>query len=228
MYQELEAFKVRVANLETKIASLKGEKLDCEEQINQLEAEIGQALLDNALDGTAWDENRIKNLKEQKAGLQDKINLLEERISVFENNRKEALLPYVGELEVGYRREMEQLRAQFTELDKDTSKKVAEYFLHLASMNKVLKQAQDLHSDFLQQSGMATDKHKDSKMSFPRVELFNDYTGVGKGIGRKEQEQALAYGYIPHFVKLYEMSGEIVLNKNEAAARIRELERQEA
>lgn len=225
-YRELESFKKKVASINASIAKLEEKKAAQFQKRNEAETQRQELLLSEALEGKEPDDKQLGKLRKIIEECEQEIVEIDNRITLIEQKRKEALAPELPAIRKGRDREIDRLKREADAHFHDARKLMFEYLLALQKVGHVRDEANKLQRDFVQHAKMVdpeeyTRTHWNrGDDAIPTPVLFYDDAGIKLGIREGDQKAALN-GTIEPMVMLYQLTGELETSNNAASAKLR-------
>jgi len=213
-----ESFKAKQAGLNERIANLHVMKRKAEEKAQKADAEI-ESMMGKEFDRTAL-------LKQHKAReeAEKEVSALDAMIRRIEAENARILAPHLPELDEEYAK----LAAEYREKMNDQIVKIYEaklrYMAEIARFGELSKEAHAFHNEWLHLRAQAGRTEKKFAV-FPRFEVTNEAVSGVMGPGLSDQEvRLLLDGQKPAPLRLWEKSGEVVRDRNEALQKLRGME----
>lgn len=213
-----ENFKAKQAELQEKITNLRVMKRKAEEKAERADAEI------EAMMGKEFDRAALLKQHKTREEAEKEVRALDEMIRRIEAENARILAPHLPELDEEYAK----LAAEYREKMDDQIAKIYEaklrYMAEIARFGELSREAHALHNEWLHLRAQAGRTEKKFAV-FPRFEVTNEAVRGVMGPGLSDQEvRLLLDGQKPAPLRLWEKSGEVVRDRNEALQKLRGME----
>lgn len=217
-----ENFKAKQAELQEKITNLRVMKRKAEEKAERADAEI------EAMMGKEFDRTALLKQHKTREEAEKEARTLDEMIRRIEAEKADLLAPYVAELDEEYHRLAEDYREKMKEQIKRIYETKLQYMAELARYGELSREAGNLHSEWVHLRSQAG-RNERVFANFPGIRFTDEsMDGVmGPGITVQEVNQLIS-GIQHPVLLLWQKTGEIVLDRNHALDKLKELKKSEA
>lgn len=239
-WPELERFLEKSESINVQKEKLEEKKKSYQNKIIETEREINQMIIDEATLGKSLDEAAIDRLENRIDRHKRKISRLDQRINSITDHKTDALKEYIPDLYMGYKKQMEELRFELEELEKDIIPKAAEYlsFLNKIGKRKVMMKEIDetfkktvkgfeqyFKKDYHYPTIGKADTNNPYDFNTTGVKLFGSSepysNNVRRGITSADQLSAVNTGGYPPHIALYLITGEQEMNESRAVDKLK-------
>lgn len=216
-----ENFKARQLELEERIANLQEMKRKAEEKAAKANAEIESMM------GQQFDQKVLLKAHKTREDAEREAQTLDEMIKRIQAENARILAPHLPELDEEYAK----LAKEYTEKMNDQISKIYDaklrYMAEIARFGELSKEAHALHNEWIELRKTAGRTER-KFAAFPKFTVTNEAVDGLMGPGLSDQEvRLLLDGQKPAPLRLWEQTGEVIRDRNEAAQKLRGLEGQQ-
>lgn len=211
--QKMNEFKEADTKYQAIIADLNDQLKELELKITKNNEAYHRALMmdiEEKSKKTQADLSKNLRLAEEYGG---QLEDLKKRIEIARYLREEKLKELLPELKVARDKVIEEATEEVKENRVKAFERKAQYILFIRDLNLPHQRVREAKEQFLKVCHLVGVHDFDRDFSsLPRFNMVSTYEGLHASLAPTEEEIMVAYnrGTIPHFVKLYEMTGEIL------------------
>ena len=219
-YKTREKFDARVKQLES-------EKADIEAKIAKAREMYEISLIDDIDDGNRKTQAELSKHLRQAEDLEKQVRDITKRVAHVNQLKNEKLREMLPELHQARNAALEQKRKEVLDCANGAFELKAKTILYFRDLHKPIVEASQVDGNFKTACHLAGDHSYDRDwLSMPTLNLTSTYTGRYDPLVALPQDltDAFHFGKIPAFVRLYELTGE-VLSQDAAIKRLAEMER---
>jgi len=211
-----------------KIKELENDKADLVAKIVKAREMYEIALIDDVDEGSRKTQAELSKYLRQAEDLEKQVRDITKRIAHVEQLKNEKLLKLLPGLHQARNTAIEQQRGKVLDCEKGALEIKAKTILYFRDLNKPIQEAARVDMEFKTACHLAGDHTYDRDwLHMPTLNLTSTYTGRYAPLAALPQDLTEAYnlGKIPAFVRLYELTGEI-LPEDKAAEKLAQLKRE--
>jgi len=221
-------FKKTESKYQSIISTLDDQQKDLEQKINQNKASYHRAMMMDIEDGTRKTQaelsKHLRNAEEYERQLED----IQKRIEVAGHLKEQKLKELLPGLKIAKNGVVQEASEEINENKTKGFELKAQYILFARDLNAPYRRAREAQEQFLTACHSVGVHDFDREFfSLPRLNVISTYEGLHASLAPTVEEIMEAYtnGKIPLFVKLYEMTGEI-LPENDARVKLEQLQKE--